>query len=199
MFHLGNEASVPAWLATILLFTAAALLAVIAAVKRLQNDRFRWHWMALSAIFVYLSVDEAAVLHEQITSMFNAHYTGTFLGYGGWVGYGIVTVSVVGLIFLPFLLSLPQWTRVLFVLAGALFIGGAIGVEILALPYEAGRPAEFRWALLVALEESMELFGITLFIVSLRHYMQVHMPLIEIRFGTSATEKGADARQRVED
>ena len=155
--------------------------------------------MALSAIFVYLSVDEAAVLHEQITSAFNAHYKGTLLGYGGWVGYGIVTVSVLGLLFLPFLLSLPQWTRVLFVLAGALFIGGAVGVEILALPYEAGRPAEFRWALLVALEESMELLGITLFIVSLQHYIRVHMPPIEIRFGASATDKGADAKQRGED
>jgi hypothetical protein len=65
LFHLGREASLPSWFSAVLLLTAGVLLAVIAGVKRRQADAFRRYWAALSWIFVYLSADEAAVLHEQ--------------------------------------------------------------------------------------------------------------------------------------
>lgn len=183
MFHLGREANVPTWFSTVLLFIAGIMLAVIAGVKRRQADAFRWYWAALAAMFVYLSADEAAVLHEQISGALASYAPGSPLNYGGWIGYGVAAVCGLGLLFLPFVVALPGRTKVLFALAGAVFVGGAIGVEVIALPYENGRPPDYRWSMLVALEETMEITGVALFVGALLDYMRLHVPLVELRFG----------------
>jgi hypothetical protein len=182
MFHLGREANIPAWFSGVVLLAAAGLLLLVAVVKRRRSDPFRWHWAALAVLFTYLSADEVAVLHEQLSSML-APYTFSALNYGGWVGYGVVAVCLLGVLFLPLFLSLPVRTRVLFALAATMFTVGAIGVEVLALPYENGRPPDFAWAVLVALEETLEMSGAIVFVGGIVDYMCRASVRLELRFG----------------
>jgi hypothetical protein len=174
LFHMGREANVPAWFSTVLFLLAALLLSIIAYAKTVQRAAFRYHWLMLSALFVYLSADEAAVLHEQFGELIAALFPGTIFSYGWFVGGGLI-VLVFSLIWLRFLSYLPSKTRFLFVLAAATFVSGAIGMEALASPYEHGRPPDFLFAIMVALEEFMELAGLTIFIYALMNYIYTTM------------------------
>lgn len=183
---MGREANIPTWYATILLFLCGCLLAIIAASKARGRDPFYRHWLALAAIFIVLSVDEAAMLHETLGSMVG-NYTNRFLTFGGWVGFGVVGMLAFGVLYLPFWLRLDRRTKWLFALAGVLFVGGAIGVESLSVPYEMGRPPAYRWAIQTTIEEFLELAGVAVFLAALVDHLQRLHPVAE--FGRRSTNQ----------
>src|SRR5690606_12332588 len=47
-----------------------------------------------------------------------------------WVIPGMALVALVGLAYLPFLLAQPGRTRLVFLVAGLLYVGGALGLEL---------------------------------------------------------------------
>ncbi|HEX6144165.1 MAG TPA: hypothetical protein VFZ01_15720, partial [Geminicoccaceae bacterium] len=113
---------------------------------------------------------------------------------------GIVVV-IFGLIYLRFLLALPRRTQSLFLLAGALYLGGAIGIEMLAwhyrYPLHAPDPTDWEgskdivWALLSHLEEVLEMVGVAIFLYALLSY------LAHRRIGARLTfARGARIRER---
>ncbi|MGI8575099.1 MAG: hypothetical protein ACR2MA_07090, partial [Egibacteraceae bacterium] len=59
-FLLGSEATVPAWYSSVLLLTGGALLIPVAR----QRPAERWRFRGLAVIFVGLSIDETAQIHE---------------------------------------------------------------------------------------------------------------------------------------
>ena len=68
---------------------------------------------------------------------------------------------VVGLAFVPFLLSLQRRVAVLFMLSGLLYVSGAIGVELLS---EDMDEESFAYGLATALEEGLEMMGALMFL-----------------------------------
>lgn len=128
LLNVDAENNLPSTYSSFALLLCGLIIAVIAGVKHKQRDRFAFHWKCLSLIFLYLSIDEAASLHE--LSVFTLRQ---LLGAGGflyftWVIPGAIFVIIFVLAYLKFLLSLPTKTRNLFVTAGTIFVGGAIGV-----------------------------------------------------------------------
>ena len=101
--------------------------------------------------------------------------------YFTWVIPAIAGVVLLGFLFLGFLLRLPPSTRVTFIKAGCLYLGGAIGVEMLG-----GRYAELHgyqnltYELFAHLEESLEIAGIILFVHSLLWYLAEQFPEIRL-------------------
>ena len=68
---------------------------------------------------------------------------------------------VVGATFVPFLLSLPGRTATRFVVSGAIYVAGAIGVEWLSRDMDEDAIA---YGFATALEESLEMLGAWLFL-----------------------------------
>jgi hypothetical protein len=82
----------------------------------------------LAAIFIYLSIDESAGLHETLmTPLAQFHFTG-LLRFSWIVPYGLGCIAL-GLIYIPFVFALPGRFRSLVIFAGALFLAAALGVE----------------------------------------------------------------------
>lgn len=136
VLFVGKDDSVPEWYSSITLLFCSVLLAMIAYAKRTAGDRFFLHWGALSAIFLYLSADEGFSIHERMGPLGELILEGTGLDPGGfiiraWIVPGIILVLVVALTYLRFLIALPPKIRNSFLLAGLLFVGGAIGMEVL--------------------------------------------------------------------
>ena len=184
-FYVDYESNVPTWYSAFQLALAAGLLATVAAVKTARSDPFRRHWVALSLIFFCLSIDEVAMIHEYpIAPLRRALGAGGLLYYT-WVIPGAAFVAFVGLCFWRFLRQLPPRTRNGFLLAGAVFVGGAIGVEMLSgLQADLHGEETFVYAMIVTGEELLEMLGIVLFIHALWEYLSAEVDEVSLRVGT---------------
>ena len=128
-FSLTEEKNFPTWWSSFLLLACSVVLCAIAATKSRAAGEFRRHWIGLAAIFCYLSVDEFVEIHEWLTSAPGLKDLHGVLYYG-WVIPAGVLVLVFALSYLKFLLHLPMGTRIKVAVAGAIFVGGALGVEL---------------------------------------------------------------------
>jgi len=72
-FSLDKEANVPSWFSSALLLTAAAVLALVALDALARNAPWGRHWGGLSLVFVALSLDETAEIHEHIDHAEDGH------------------------------------------------------------------------------------------------------------------------------
>ena len=80
MFYVGEEANVPTWYSSSLLLLCSALLWIIAcATKRAYDGRSRW-WTALSVVFLLMSIDETATIHERIGGLCEYVFRTQFFG-----------------------------------------------------------------------------------------------------------------------
>ncbi len=171
LFSVNAEETIPTWYATLLLFTAAVLLAFIALVKIRNKEPYGRHWLGLTAIFLYLSMDEGAVIHEIFSDSLQARFdTSGYLTFA-WVIAFVPLVIVIALLYLRFLLHLPSSTRNVLIIAGLLYVGGAVVVEaISANQYDVGGGVTFRYLAIATVEELMEMLGVVVFIFGLLAY-----------------------------
>ena len=168
--HLDREGNIPAFGQALALMLSAVLLALVGRGARKANDRFARHWTVLAVIFAYLAFDEAAALHEmtRIPIELLTETSGVF--HLPWLIAGLAFVAVVTFAFAPFVMRLPRTTRRRFILAAALFVGGALGMEMVESLYFAvtGAPRTSPvYIALVAIEETLEIAGNGVFIVAL--------------------------------
>lgn len=147
LFELDEENNLPTWFSSFVLLNNSVVL-VLAAHGVTSH---RMHWQILAVGFLVLAMDEVAGLHETFHSSIDDN----------WTLYAAPLVALVAVGFVPFLLSLPRKTAVWFVIAGALYVGGALGVEFLAQDMDE---ESLDYALAVALEEGAEMSGALLFL-----------------------------------
>ena len=159
LFDVDEENNLPTWFSEFLLLTTTCLLWLCTKRKKAQADPSIDHWYTLTLGFLVLSIDEVAGMHETINSMIDPTWA-----YGG----GILAMGI-GIGFIPFLRRLPRSTAGLFILAGAIYIGGAVGMEIIGEPLDSDT---LTYNLLTAVEEGMEMFGVILFIHALLRHMK---------------------------
>ena len=176
MFALGSEANIPTMFSSFLLGTAAFLAFVIALAKRQQRDRFQRLWMTVSGVFVYLSIDEVAQVHDRATMGVRKIVGDSAVLHYAWVlPYAVVVVAVI-VLFVPFLRHLPRRTAGGMMLAGALYVLGAMGLEVIEGMLEfSGQFYSVAMPILVTLEESLEMGSVVLFIWVLLTYLRQHL------------------------
>jgi hypothetical protein len=143
-------------------------LGFIALAKSRDRGGYLGHWWFLAAAFLYISLDETVAIHESASTWFD--FDG-FLYYG-WVIPASAIVTVIGLCYLRFLAHLPRRPRWQFVVAGAIYVGGALGVEfVLGYWVDLTDSQNLIYGLIDWVQESMELAGVTLFLCSLVEYL----------------------------
>jgi hypothetical protein len=177
LFFVGEERNVPTYFSSLLLLCASVLLGVIALTRHRLRLPYWRHWTGLAVIFLLLSLDEVAGLHEMmIRPVRETLHVGGLL-YFAWVIPGSVLVLALGCIYLRFFLALAPQLQWLFGAAALLYVGGALGVEMLG-----GRHADlyglenFTYRMYQTVEESFEMFGLVLFIHALLRYFVREVP-----------------------
>lgn len=165
--RVGAEASLPTWF-SVLNLTLASGLALLLAVA--AHSHTRWlaaFWGLLAALMLLLSVDESVQIHEQLLEHGAALAPGLpALHSHGWVILGALFVMATGALFLPFLMRLPRQLMVRLLVAGGLFVFGALGVEsfgAIADYYDWLEREDLAYELRRVVEEGCEMFGIVLF------------------------------------
>ena len=185
LFYVDAEKNIPTGFSTLLLLFAALLLAVITVLKRRQTASHVSHWAILSFGFLFMAADEAWSFHERlikpVRKLFGDGNLGVF--YFAWVIPGIALVLVLALFFLRFLLRLPAKTRLTFLMAATLYIGGAIGFELIGGRYaELHGNRNLTYSMIVTVEESLEMAGVIIFIWALLVYIADNYKEVRFRF-----------------
>jgi hypothetical protein len=198
-FDLAGDATVPSWYSAVSLFFASALVWRVGTLTRRNGAAYRRHWFGLSAILAFLSVDEVAGLHEWSAELLDSwELTGLF--YYSWVVFGIAAVVLVGAVYLPFVIQLPARIRNGFLLAGGLFVGGALVVEMVNARYEYLNGATtMGYQLLTALEEVAEMAGVLVLVMTLFRVLHVldEEPAATAEVGARRLPRHPESRPRV--
>jgi hypothetical protein len=143
-------------------------LGLIAVSKACEKATHVAHWWFLAAAFAYISLDETVTIHEWASTWFD--FDG-FLYYG-WVIPASAVVTVIALCYLRFLAHLSRRPRWQFIVAGAVYVGGALGVEfVLGYWTDITDSKNLIYGLIDLVQESMELAGVSLFLCSLVEYL----------------------------
>jgi hypothetical protein len=185
------EANLPSLYSSLAILFCAVLLWLIAVDKKASGEAYRYHWLGLAVIFTFLGVDEAISLHEEIGDLVEAvawFEAAGYLFFAWVVPYGMLLV-VFAVIYFKFVLSLPRKTMLMFVVAGCLFIFGAVGIEIIS-----AREADLHgsetvyYSVLYTLEELCEMIAIVLFSNGLLRYMEAEKGAVIFRIGDAEKE-----------
>jgi hypothetical protein len=168
-FNVDGEGNVPALYSALAILSCAYLLRVIGRVEREASGRFSRQWTLMSIIFFGLACDEFLGFHEGLND--NADLSSITLF--SWVAFGMGFVSVFALIFFRTVVQLPSPTRRLFILAGLIYLSGAIGMETVAGHFVVPVWGDqgMRYVFCAAIEEFLEMMGIVVFIYALLTYL----------------------------
>jgi hypothetical protein len=163
MFYFDTEANFATLFNFLLLVGVAVLLALNAVRAYAAGDRWRHHWAGLSALLLLMAFDEAAQMHERLNGLMRrlVELDG-FLRFA-WVIPGAIFAVVVGLAFLRFVLALPRSVAVLTVVAGGMYVAGALGIELVGAKLWSPEAQTLQYALVASLEESLEMLALILF------------------------------------
>jgi hypothetical protein len=182
LFHVAEEGNLTTWFSSMLLLFSSILLAIIATGTRVQAKPYTWHWAGLSVVFFLMSLDEASRIHEltiaPLRSLFNA--SGIF--HYAWVLLAIPFLLAVGVAYLGFLRHLPRDSRFLFLLAGGLYVLGAMGMDMVSGYFISHQAApRLLEPILITVEELLENVGIVVFIYALLSHIRSHSQVSEIQ------------------
>jgi cellulose synthase/poly-beta-1,6-N-acetylglucosamine synthase-like glycosyltransferase len=186
LFYLDTEHNIPTYFSVLLLLCAASLLVVIASLNAKQRSPHVSKWIMLSFGFLLMAFDEAFQVHERLNIPVGRLLGDGSLGvfYFPWVIPGIALVFVLGLYFLRFLLHLPAATGLRFLLAATIYIGGAIGVELIGSRHaELHGYENWTYSMIATLEESLEMAGLIVFISALLDYCADNYKEVRLRLG----------------
>jgi hypothetical protein len=137
LFNMDNEMSIPTWYSTvILLFVPALLLFYIGLIKHQAGDKMPKYWFMVGGLFLFLSIDDGAMIHEKISTInrltglqdvlngFNAE----LLSWSWWVIYLPIGIALAVLLARWFW-SLPNRTKLMVGGALLLVLIGQVAIE----------------------------------------------------------------------
>lgn len=169
--------NLPTWYQSSSLLVCSLILFVIGHVRHAIKDRDAKFWWFLSFLFLFLSLDEAVSIHEQMTLPLRNAFNLEGIFFLSWVIPAVFALAILGAVYAGFLTRLPSRTRNLMIAAGALFVIGAVGIEMIGANYmfmlndPPDIDRDFGYALITTTEEFFEMSGIVLFIYGLLSYL----------------------------
>jgi hypothetical protein len=164
---LSYEGNLPTWFSSCLLLMCSIAAGAIATTRPPMHR----HWWGMCLVAGWMSLDEAAELHEHLSGLFNTH--GVL--YFDWVIPAAMIVVAIAALYIPFLRVLDSVTRRDLLVAGVVYVTGALLMELpLGWITEHSGMETLRYALVDWVEETMEMIGATLaFVALLEHYRKV--------------------------
>lgn len=171
MFALNRDISLPALFSSIQLFFVGIVWFMIASGSRQQSLPSRIFLSLLGSGFIFLSIDEAIRIHENITLILkHIEWIPRFKGdHGIWIPIYLSLILIFFLITYKNFLAIWKQFRheaILMVTGVVIFLAGAVGMEIIAYQFlmdSSSSPLlSLLWYVEVAVEEFFEMIGISL-------------------------------------
>lgn len=192
LFDFDHEKNIPTFYSSLTLMFSSALLLIIAFGKKGINSGYWLHWTGMAIIFMFLSIDEFAAIHElfdrpvslalNVPGHINKEEGASAYPHLWVIPYGIFVIAFF-LTYLRFLLDLPGRIKLLFFIAGLIYISGAIGCEMIwEIWYDPGDdPTTISDGIITTIEELLEMAGIIVFIYTLLSYIKSEYRELKIK------------------
>jgi hypothetical protein len=163
LLSLSYEENIPTYYSAMIVLFASVMSALLAAATWRERRSSSIAWWGLCAGFFYISVDEVLQLHERWGSQI---HTSGVLHFSWVIPAGCVLV-VVAALYAPFLYRMPKPTRHRLLLSGAVYVIGAVVLELpLGAWTEEKGEKNLEYALIDWVEETMEMTGIGLYLLT---------------------------------
>lgn len=184
LFDADSEANVPTWFSVAMLLMIALISLGITTLLRDRGAPLHRYWAGLAVVFAYLSLDELAGMHEELIPRLSLVVEARGALTYPWIIVATPLVVAFALVYSRFLWRLPRRTAGLLLLAGALYVGGAIGLEAGGglIVDEDGR-ITLGYVLATSAEELLEMAGAALCLYAVADYAR---SLTEGHSGTSS-------------
>ncbi|MCJ2178037.1 hypothetical protein [Novosphingobium album (ex Hu et al. 2023)] len=165
MFDIAGEGNLPNSFSSLGLLACGGVAGLLYASS--GNALERRGWGILAAGFSFMALDENAAIHDWVSELpISGSGVFTFI----WVVPYIFIAATAILILLPFWWNLKRSLQVRFVVAGVIYLGSAVGMELWeAELYEASNYNDaiyqtWTMALHMVVEECGEMFGVAIFL-----------------------------------
>ncbi|WP_170952233.1 hypothetical protein [Synechococcus sp. UW69] len=175
------------------LFSSSLLLISALLMQRLghnSNPDAADDWRLLSKIFIFLALDEALQIHEILIIPGLRHQVHPALASTWVVPYAALALIMLWK-FRSFLGSIPRATATGLLRSGAVYVGGAIGMEMIgsfAVRSSLIRLHSPWYGAITGLEEALELVGIILLIDALMRALLVQQDSVDITLRLTAAQ-----------
>lgn len=174
LFLLDHERNIPTIFSSLLFFTIGSLALAIPNLVMAQRSRRRV-WQFVAAVSIFLGLDEFMMIHEYLSAP-----TREILRLDGklnfaWVlPYGLLLLFV-GVASWRLFMSLPKIVRVSLLVSAALFVSGAVGIELAGQGLYEVRNSGYmiQYLLLTTVEEALELAGLSTAIFALYKFISM--------------------------
>ncbi len=164
MLQLDNEGNIPTWYSSGILTLNGLLLLLLGPATRRAGLPDGAYWSVLGVVFLVLSMDETASLHEKTGLLISPLISNGEAVPFGWVIIAAPLVVILGVVYLRAILRLPARFRFLLVLSAVLYVLGAMGFETIGWVYRTSQPGwSIQYMMLTYVEEVLEIIGQTLF------------------------------------
>ena len=161
LIDLDYEGNFPTLYSVFLFVVNGVLFWLIYRASNAANDSWAKYWFGLAIIFVYLGIDEGTRFHEEIGDLTENFIESSGYLYFPWVVPYMTLVVIAGLIYLRFFLSLSRDMQRRLIFSAVLFIGGAVGVEMIsANQADLHGTSSISYSILYTIEESLEMAGL---------------------------------------
>ena len=202
LFFPDAEGNVFSWYSTIVLASVAVGFFLI-ALATMGAGRSAWPFTVLGAIALLLSVDEAAYLHERLSIFARELGLSSSFTYQ-WLLVGIPIAVVIGLFVLWLSRHLDRTLRLRLIVAGAVFLAGSVGGEILGGVLAkvdlgiVGDTKLFAHDAEVLIEEGLEIVGAILAFRAVLLHLHVSNGPEGLAFSLAPAERRLSRRGRAE-
>jgi hypothetical protein len=171
LFQLESESNVPTWFGTVLLLLAAVLFAAVGQRELTWGRPWARHWRGLAVIFVVLSALETSTFRESVLNRVRDVLPGgeAEVLRAAWIVPVGVVLLVVSAFYTAFLRALPSWLHRRMLVAALLYLGGAVGLEVLGNLRGAER--DLLYFLATDLEEALEMAGVIVLVGALLEHL----------------------------
>ncbi len=175
------------------LFSSSLLLISALLMQRLghnSNPDATDDWRLLSKIFIFLALDEALQIHEILIIPGLRHQVHPALASTWVVPYAALAIIMLWK-FRSFLGSIPRATATGLLRSGAVYVGGAIGMEMIgsfAVRSSLIRLHSPWYGAITGLEEALELVGIILLIHALMRALLAQQDSVDITLRLTAAQ-----------
>jgi hypothetical protein len=178
-----RESNLPTLFSSAILALCGLLAAVVAAAGKDEGKARYLQWMGVAGVFVFLAIDESALLHERATHAVR-HFVELErmgLSHAAWTIPYMAAALLILAVYWRFFWRLPRATRRQFGSGIALYLIGAVGMEFISCIWLDTTERNAVYYLLGTVEESLEMIGIIVIIAALVSYLEKQYPDFSLR------------------